>query len=297
MSVDVYPPVATPRRLHKSRLDQAVVHVLRLIVLMLLLTITIVPVVWGFSLAFRSNQEIVRMHGLSVHTFLPQTPTMMNYLKLFTMVDIPRVFMLTLFVSLSVTALNLAINALAAYAFAKIKFPGRDVIFSIILATLAIPVEILIIPLYRQIYQMGMMNSLVSLIIPFSASAFGIFFMRQFFLGIPKELEEAAYMDGCSRVSIFLKIMLPLSKAALITLGLQIFLQQWDSFLVPVTFISSKSKMLLQVAVNYIYSGLYFNDFGVLYAGMLIATIPIIFVFLFLQKYYVAGITSTGIKG
>jgi len=121
--------------------------------------------------------------------------------------------------------------------------------------------------------------------------------MRQFFLGVPKELEEAAMIDGCSRVRIFFAIMIPLAKAALITLGLHIFLQQWDSFLVPVTFISSESKMLLQVAINYIYSGLYFNNFGILYAGMVVATIPIIIVFLFLQRYYVAGISSTGIKG
>ena len=98
-------------------------------------------------------------------------------------------------------------------------------------------------------------------------------------------------------ISIFFAIMIPLAKAALITLGLHIFLQQWDSFLVPVTFISSESKMLLQVAINYIYSGLYFNNFGILYAGMVVATIPIIIVFLFLQRYYVAGISSTGIKG
>jgi len=266
-------------------------------VLVILLTLTIVPVIWGFSLAFRSNAEIVKMEGLNRFTFFPQVPTMKNFRRLFELVDVPRVFALTLLISVSVTAINLLFNSMAAFAFARIKFPLRNVLFGLILATLAIPVEILIIPLYRQIYQMGMMNSLSSLIIPFGASAFGIFFMRQFFLGIPKELEEAAVIDGCSRLRIFFSVMIPLSKAALITLGLNIFLQQWDSFLVPVTFISSKSKMLLQVAINYIYSGLYFNDFGVLYAGMLIATLPIIVLFLFLQKYYVAGISSTGIKG
>lgn len=273
------------------------VGLFRFVLLVLLLLVTLVPVVWGFSLAFRSNQEIVTMQGIDQYTFIPKSPTLQNFTRLFELVNVPRVFLLTVFVSVTVTALNLILNSMAAYAFARIQFPGRDIIFILILATLAIPVEILIIPLYRQIYQMGMMNTLTSLIIPFGANAFGIFFMRQFFLGIPKEIEEAACIDGCTRVRIFGKLMLPLSKAALITLGLQIFLQQWDSFLVPVTFISSESKMLLQVAINYIYSGLYFNDFGVLYAGMLIATIPIIFIFLFLQKYYVAGITSTGIKG
>jgi len=273
------------------------IMIVRLIVMILLLVITLIPILWGFSLAFRSNQEIVNMKGLDRYTFFPENPTVNNFIKLFSTVNIPRVFLLTLFVSLLVTVLSLILNSLAAYAFARIRFPFRKFLFALLLATLAVPVEILIIPLYPQIYKMGLMNSLSSLIIPFCANAFGIFFMRQFFLGVPKELEEAAMIDGCSRVRIFFAIMIPLAKAALITLGLHIFLQQWDSFLVPVTFISSESKMLLQVAINYIYSGLYFNNFGILYAGMVVATIPIIIVFLFLQRYYVAGISSTGIKG
>ena len=256
-----------------------------------------VPIVWGFSLAFRSNQEIAGMTGFNRYTFVPEAPTFDNFFRLFKMVNVGRVFMLTLFVSISVTLLNLFINSLAAYSFAKINFALKNVFFSLMIATLAIPVEILIIPLYRQISAMGMMNSLTALIIPFSASAFGIFFLRQFFLGIPRELEEAAIIDGCGRFRIYRSVIIPLSRTALTTLGLTIFLQQWDSFLVPVTFISSQSRMLLQVAINYIYSGLYFNDFGVLFAGMVIASVPIIVLFLFLQRYYVAGISTTGIKG
>ncbi|MCK9546991.1 MAG: carbohydrate ABC transporter permease [Sphaerochaeta sp.] len=265
--------------------------------MIILIIMTIIPIVWAFSLAFRSNAEIVSMRGINRHTFYPEHATLQNFLRLFQTVNVPRVFLLTMFVSLSVTALSLILNSLAGYAFARIPFPLRSLLFALLLATLAVPVEILIIPLYPQIHTMGLMNTLTSLIIPFCANAFGIFFMRQFFLGIPRELEEAAMIDGCTRLRTFVSIMIPLAKAVLITLALNIFLQQWDSFLVPVTLISSESKMLLQVAINYIYSGLYFQNYGVLYAGMVIATLPIIIIFLFLQRYYVAGITSTGIKG
>ena len=269
----------------------------RSLIMVILIIITLIPIVWAFSLAFRSNAEIVSMRGMNRYTFFPRQATLQNFTRLFETVHVPRVFLLTMYVSITVTILSLILNSLAGFAFARIPFPLSNGLFVLLLATLAVPVEILIIPLYPQIHAMGLMNTLTSLIIPFCANAFGIFFMRQFFLGIPRELEEAAMIDGCNRIRTFISVMIPLAKAVLITLALNIFLQQWDSFLVPVTFISSESKMLLQVAINYIYSGLYFQNYGVLYARMVIATLPIVIIFLFLQRYYVAGITSTGIKG
>lgn len=273
------------------------IPVTRSLIMVCLIIMTLIPIVWAFSLAFRSNAEIVSMRGMNRYTFFPKQATLQNFTRLFETVHVPRVFLLTMYVSITVTILSLILNSLAGFAFARIPFPLRNGLFVLLLATLAVPVEILIIPLYPQIHAMGLMNTLTSLIIPFCANAFGIFFMRQFFLGIPRELEEAAMIDGCNRIRTFVSVMIPLAKAVLITLALNIFLQQWDSFLVPVTFISSESKMLLQVAINYIYSGLYFQNYGVLYAGMVIATLPIVIIFLFLQRYYVAGITSTGIKG
>ena len=160
-----------------------------------------------------------------------------------------------------------------------------------------LPIEILIVPLYRVVKDVGMMNSLASLIVPFAASGFGIFFMRQFFSGIPRELDEAAVIDGCGRTRYFFRILLPLARTPLVTLGLIVFLQQWDSFLVPVTFISRTENMVLQVAINNLYAHIYVNDVALLSAGMVIAAVPVIVVFLFTQRYYIAGITTTGIKG
>jgi len=263
-----------------------------------LLTVTVaVPIIWGLSLSFRSNEEIVKIGGLSLHTFVPRAPTLDNFNRFFEAVNIVRLMGVTLFVCLAVTAASLVINSLAAFAFARMSFRGKTVIFAVIIATMILPIEILIVPLYRVVKDIGLMNSLASLILPFAASGFGIFFMRQFFEGIPRELDEAAVIDGCGRVRFFLRILTPLARTPLVTLGLIVFLQQWDSFLVPVTFISSTEKMVLQVAINNLYAHIYVNDTALLFAGMVVAAVPVILIFLFTQRYYIAGITTTGIKG
>jgi multiple sugar transport system permease protein len=257
----------------------------------------VVPIVWGFSLAFRSNEEIARIGGLSLHTFIPVRATLDNFTRFFASVSFGRVLGVTVFVCLSVTVLSLFINSLAAFAFARMRFPCRTLLFAVVVATMILPIEILIVPLYRVVKDVGLMNSLGSLIIPFAASGFGIFFMRQFFAGVPRELDEAALIDGCGRTRFFLRILLPLARTPLLTLGLIVFLQQWDSFLVPVTFISRTENMVLQVAINNLYAHIYVNDVALLGAGMVIGAVPVIAVFLFTQRYYIAGITTTGIKG
>jgi len=267
------------------------------VLLAVLVLAVVVPIFWGFSLAFRSNEEIARIGGLSLHTFIPVRATLDNFTRFFAAVNIWRVLGVTVFVCLSVTAFSLLVNSLAAYAFARMSFRGRGVLFAVVVATMILPIEILIVPLYRVVKDVGLMNSLASLIIPFAASGFGIFFMRQFFAGIPKELDEAALMDGCGRTRFFAQVLLPLARTPLVTLGLIVFLQQWDSFLVPVTFISRTENMVLQVAINDLYSHIYVNDVALLAAGMVIGAVPVIAVFLFTQRYYIAGITTTGIKG
>ena len=263
-----------------------------------ILTLTVaVPIIWGFSLSFRSNEEIVRISGLSLHTFVPAQPTLDNFTRFSQAVNIVRLMGVTLFVCVSVTAASLVINSLAAFAFARMSFRGKKVIFAVVIATMILPIEILIVQLYRVVKDIGLMNSLASLILPFAASGFGIFFMRQFFEGIPRELDEAAVIDGCGRVRFFSRILMPLARTPLVTLGLIVFLQQWDSFLVPVTFISRKENMVLQVAINNLYAHIYVNDTALLFAGMVVAAVPVILIFLFTQRYYIAGITTTGIKG
>jgi multiple sugar transport system permease protein len=263
---------------------------------MLLLSIAL-PVLWGLSLAFRSNEEIVRVGGLSPGTFVPAAFILDNFARLFQAVDLVRVIALTLFICACVTGLSLLLNSFAAYAFARMEFPGKRLLFGIVIATMILPIEILIVPLYRVVKDLGLMNRLGSLILPFGATGFGIFFMRQFFAGVPRELDEAAVIDGCGRAGIFFRILLPLARTPLVTLGLIVFLQQWDSFLVPVTFISKKEDMLLQVAINNLYAHIYFSDTALLFAAMVVGALPVIVLFISLQRYYIAGISSSGIKG
>lgn len=266
-------------------------------ILVFFLLTVLLPMIWGISIAFRSNAEIAGMSGFSIRSLVPETATLENFTRMFEIVNMGRVFAVTLYVSLSVTFLSLIINSMAAYAFARFEFPGKDLLFIVFVATMIVPIEILIIPLYGTLRGFGMIDKLSALILPFIANGFGIFFLRQFILGIPKELDEAAMIDGCSRLGIYLRIILPLTKPALLILGIIVFLQQWDSFLVPVTLISSESKMVLQVAINYLYAGIFFNNIGVLFAGMVIAAIPVIIVFMFLQRSFIEGISTSGIKG
>ena len=267
------------------------------VLLAILVLVVLVPMVWGFGLAFRSNEEIARIGGLSLHTFVPVQATLDNFSRFFAAVSIGRVLGVTVFVCLSVTVVSLMVNSLAAYAFARMSFRGRSLFFGLIVATMILPIEILIVPLYRVVKDAGLMNTLASLIVPFAASGFGIFFMRQFFAGVPRELDEAAVIDGCGRTRYFFRILVPLARTPLVTLGLIVFLQQWDSFLVPVTFISRTENMVLQVAINNLYAHIYVNDVALLAAGMVIGAVPVIAVFLFTQRYYIAGIMTTGIKG
>jgi multiple sugar transport system permease protein len=267
------------------------------LVLGLLLLCVALPVLWGLSLAFRSNEEIVKIGGLSVRTFVPEAFTLDNFRRLFKAQDMVRSIALTLGVCAAVTGLSLFLNSLAAYAFARMDFPGKKLLFAVVIATMILPIEILIVPLYRVVKDVGLMNTLAALVLPFGATGFGIFFMRQFLAGVPRELDEAAVIDGCGRSGVFFRILLPLARTPLVTLGLIVFLQQWDGFLVPVTFISKKENMLLQVAINNLYAHIYFNDAALLFAGMVVGALPVIALFISLQKYYIAGISSSGIKG
>lgn len=267
--------------------------------LTLFVIIAIIPMAWGVGNAFRSNEELATISGVGIGlaAFIPKQFTVENFVTMFTSLNFSRVLLNTVFVAGVVTVGNLFINALAGYTFARLQFPGKKLLFMIFLATLMVPLEVLIIPLYDNIRKLKMMDSYAALIIPFLANGFGIFYMRQFISGLPTELDEAAIIDGCTRFGVFSRIILPLLRSSMVTLGVIVFLQQWDSFIVPVTVMNSKEKMVLQVALQDLQFGLYSNDYGVMFAGIVVAAVPVIVVFLFLQKYYVEGISASGLKG
>jgi len=278
-------------------MKKRIFNCLHYFVLIIFLLIVLIPVIWGFTNAFRTNDEIMNIGDLSLRTFVPEQFTLENFAAVFTELDFLQVFRNTLTVALTVTAFSLLFNSMAGYAFARLSFFGKNILFAIILSTLIMPMEILVLPLYTVIMQFGLVGQLSGVIIPFLANAFGIFFMRQFFMGIPRELDESAYIDGCGYFKTFFHIMMPLTKTPLATLGLIAFLTQWDNFLIPLTFLTGQRTMLLQVALSFLARDVYIDRHGLMFAGLVVSSIPIMSIFISLQKYYVEGIATSGIKG
>ncbi|MEA5014590.1 MAG: carbohydrate ABC transporter permease [Candidatus Limiplasma sp.] len=275
---------------------KVLIHALAYVFLGFVLLTVILPFAWVFSNAFRANDEIGKFTDFSLYTFLPKDFTMNNFVRMFQQLNMVQILLNTLLVALAVMFGSLFINALTAYAFARIRFVGKNALFLLLISMLVLPIEILIIPLYLTVAKMNLSDTYWALIVPFLAAPFGIFFMRQFFSSIPRALDEAAILDGCGHFQIFSRIFIPLSKTPLFTLGLLVFMQQWDSFIVPVTLINDESKMVLQVALTRLSMGLYMTDYGVLYAGVALSIVPMLIVYLLFQKNIVENIAAVGIK-
>ncbi len=268
-----------------------------LIFLLFLVFLSIlVPYLWTISNAFRFNDEIGVYNNLGVYTFVPKAFTISNFRRMFDQLNMWRIIFNTLLVAFSTTLMSLFINALTGYALGLMNFIGKKFIFALFISMMMFPIEVLIIPLYLTINDLHLNDSYFSLILPFLATPFGIFFMRQFFQNQPKSLGEAAKIDGANQVQIFMKVYLPLAKTPLMTLGLLTFMQQWDSFIVPVTFINDESKLVLQVALTRLSAGLYMTDYGVLFAGVTLSIIPILIIYLLTQRHIQENIAMTGIK-
>jgi len=256
----------------------------------------ITPHIWAYVSSFKPHAEIFKYaFPLKWQTFVPLEPTLENYREVFTLVPFARYMLNTLFVASITTVSGLFVNSLAAYAFARLKFPGRDLIFFLLLSTLIISPEVVMVPRYLIVNMLGWIDTHEALIIPGIASAFGIFLLRQFFKDIPRDLDDAARIDGCSWFGIYLRIVLPLSKPGLITLGLITFLANWSAFLWPLIVINSPEKMLIEVGIAS-FSTLYVTFWGRIFAAGTLASFPIVVVFMILQRYYIRGISMSGFK-
>ncbi|MGI6131741.1 MAG: carbohydrate ABC transporter permease [Bacillota bacterium] len=256
-----------------------------------------VPFLWVLGSSFKFDNEIFRfVYPLSIRTFVPQIPTLKNYMEIFVELGIGRSLLNSLFVAGALAAGTLAVTSLAAYAFARLDFPGKNALFIGSLSTMFVPFEAVVVPLYLVTRFLGMRNTLSSLVIPWLSSPFGVFLLRQFITDIPRELDEAAMIDGCSTLGIYWNIILPNAKPALVTLGLIQFLAGWDAFFWPLVVITSPKKQVIQVAI----ASLTTREmifWGRTFAACTVAVLPVLVLFLFLQKYYIEGVTMTGIKG
>lgn len=195
-----------------------------------------------------------------------------------------------------VVVVQTLINAMAAYAFARVQFPGRNILFLGVLATMMLPYSVLLIPTYLIVWSLGLANTVFGVVIPGFASAYGIFMLRQFFLNIPFELEDAARIDGCSRIRIFFQIILPLAQPALVTIAMFTFIGEWSSFLWPLVVLSNNKLYPITVGIA-LFRGEHSLYYDRVFAASLLATFPLLVIFFFGQRYIIGGISLTGLKG
>lgn len=270
--------------------------VLKYVVLSVLAVIILFPFFWMVATSLKTNTEAIT----NPTALFPAVPQWGNYPAVAVALNFWRETLNSLIMSLGVTLGQIILSALAGYAFARLPFFGRDVLFVLILATLIIPFEILFVPLYLMLAGWGgWLNTFAALIIPSLASPFAIFVFRQFFIGIPKELDEAAKIDGAGYYRIFWTVMLPLAGPAVATVFILTFLAQWSDLLKPLVFTSSPDMYTLQqgLAINLSRGANLVPNLATLMAGVVLASIVPVLMFLLGQKYFVRSVASSGIKG
>ena len=262
------------------------------IVLLLGLGITIFPFFWMVLTSFKTTGEAMQIPP----TIFPKKFITVAYSQIVSSLPFARIYLNTILSTVITVLAQLVFCAMAGYAFARIKFPFKNTIFILLLSVLMVPGQIFLIPQYLIIQKMGLLDTIPALFIPNLFSAFGTFLMRQFFLSLPEELEEAAIIDGCSRYQIFWRIMLPLVTPGLVTLSIFTFKFAWNDFMWPLIVNTSPKNMILGPALSTL-QGQYTSQYPMQMAGAVLAVIPVIAVFFIFQKQFIEGVAQSGIKG
>ena len=262
-------------------------------VLSAIAVLMLIPLVWLISTSFKSPTEDIFQFPPKL---LPEQPTLENFVTVWKSNPFGRYLFNSTFVSVITVALNLIFCSLAAYPLARLSFAGREVIFSAIVATILIPFQIVMIPLYVLAVNLHLKNSYLGIIFPAIASAFGIFLLRQAFQGVPKELEEAARMDGCSELGIWWHVMIPSIRPALVTLAIFVFIGAWSDFLWPLLVLDRPELFTLPLGVANL-AGTFALDWRLIAAGSVISIVPILLFFLVMQRYIVPTEAGSGVKG
>lgn len=255
--------------------------------------VMLVPLLWLVSTAFKSGAE-------NIFEFPPRLwpaqPTLQNFVKVWQSNPFGRYLFNSVLVAVLTVILNLMLCSLAAYPLARLEFRGRDVVFTAVISTIMIPFQIVMIPLYILAVQLDLRNTYLGIIFPAIASAFGIFLLRQAFQGVPKELEEAARIDGCSEIGIWWHVMLPSIRPALVTLAIFVFIGSWSDFLWPLIVLDQPEYYTLPLGVAKL-AGTFSLDWRLIAAGSIISIAPILAFFLVMQQYIVPSEAGSGLKG
>jgi len=289
LQVGALPRSATrPRPL--LRVDNAYL-VMTYLVLIVACMIAIVPFLYVISTSLKETRSLFSYPP----QWIPADPTTVNYRNLINEHPFLRWTFNSFFVASVVTVIKVVIDSMAGYAFAKMRFAGRDALFLLVLLTLMIPFSATLIPLYIIVRELNMTNSYWGLILPPLASPIGIFMMRQFIESLPSDLENAARLDGCSEFQIYRRVILPLIKPGLVVLGVFTFMNQWTSYLWPLVVNTKAEMMTLTVGIQSLRS-LFTVDWGILSAGAVLSMLPLVLVFIFLQRFFIAGSIAGALK-
>lgn len=262
-------------------------------ILFIITVLMAVPFLWMLSASIKSNREVFLMDPF---VWIPKEPKWDNYIKIWTKIPLLTFVKNTVFLTIVVTLLQLLTSSFAAYSFAKLEFKHKNALFLAYIATIAMPWQVYMVPQFIMMRGMGLNDKLLAMICLQAFSAFGVFLMKQFYEGIPNDLCEAARIDGMSEYRIYARIMLPLSKPALSTLTIFTFVNTWNDYLGPLIYLKSEAKKTIQLGLK-MFIGQYSSEYGLIMAGSVVSLIPVIIVFLCLQKYFVEGVASTGLKG
>jgi len=263
---------------------------LKYLILCLLVVVFVGPFFWLLSVALRESGNIYSLN------LIPENPTLKNFSDTWTKFNLYRPFLNSCGVAAATMFLNILLCSLAAYPLARLRFPGRQVIFFLILSTMMIPFQLYMIPLFLFCRRIGLDNNLLGIILPTSVGAFGIFLIKQYYHTIPKDLEEAARIDGAGEFSIWWRIMFPLTKPALATLAIFVFVANWSNFLWPLIIIDDIELYTMPLRIAKL-SGEFIEKTQYMAAGAVIAITPVIVVFLILQRYFIRGISLGAVKG
>lgn len=287
--------MSTDRLPHYLRVREGPLHRAGFVVgtglLLMFAALVAFPFVWMVLTSLRTQQEIFSRPG----HLIPATLDLDAYVRVWSELPFARLFLNSILFAGGATALSVFFDSLAAYALARLDFPGKTAAFYLVLATLMVPYQITLIPLFQTVFDLHWLNTYQGLIVPRATSAFGIFLLRQFFVTVPRDLDQAARIDGAGAFRIYWSIMLPLARPALATLSVFLFMNNWNDFLWPLVITSSTDMRTLPAGLA-LFSGQFVIEHAVLMAGATLSLLPLAVAFLFAQRYFVQGIATTGIK-
>jgi len=292
------PQTLTLEQSQKKRKRETLIrHLISYVILGLVTVTMIAPFMWMVTTSLKEPGQVFEAFKSEWwRDWIPMNFVWENYVKAWKVVPFARFYFNSVFVAVVTTFGQVATSSMAAYAFSRLNFPGREKLFTSYLATMMIPGAVTMIPVFILLRMLGWIDSYKALILPGIFTAYGTFMLRQFFLTLPKDLEDAAMIDGCSHFGIFWRIILPLSKPALATLTTFTFMGTWMNFMWPLIVVNSQELFTLPVGLAY-FQSLHTTDWTLLMAGSLMMLLPILIVFIFCQRFFVEGIKLTGIKG